>query len=65
MLEAASTGDLEEQAELVERLIAAGKNPRDMAFAALLAKTGVRISEAVGLKIDDVNFQSGTLTIVH
>ena len=51
--------------EQVERLIAAGKNPRDMAFAALLARTGVRISEAVGLKIDDVNFQSGTLTIVH
>jgi integrase/recombinase XerD len=49
----------------LQSLIAAGTNPRDRAFIALLARGGVRISEAIGLKIDDVDFQSGTLTIVH
>jgi integrase len=33
--------------ELVERLIAVATNPRDKAFIALLARSGVRISEAV------------------
>ncbi len=65
MFEANSMKDSEGQVELVNRLIAAGKNPRDKAFASLLARTGVRVSEAIGLKIDDVDFQSGTLTIVH
>ena len=65
MFEVTSIGDLEEQAELVERLIAAGKNPRDMAFAALLARTGVRVSEAIQLRISDIDFQRGMLTIVH
>ena len=65
MFEVTSIEDSEGQVELVERLITAGKNPRDKAFASLLARTGVRVSEAIGLKIDDVDFQSGTLTIVH
>lgn len=46
-------------------LIQAATNPRDRAFIALLARTGVRISEAVGLKVDDIDVQRGTLTIVH
>jgi integrase/recombinase XerD len=49
----------------IERLIAAATNPRDRAFLALLARTGVRISEAVGIKIDDIDFRKGTLTILH
>lgn len=65
MFEVTSIGDLEEQAELVERLIAAGKNPRDMAFAALLARTGVRVSEAIQIKVSDIDFQRGMLTIMH
>ena len=51
--------------ELVERLIAVATNPRDKAFIALLARSGVRISEAVQLKVSDVDFQGGTLKIVH
>ncbi len=46
-------------------LIAATTNPRDRAFIALLARTGIRISEAVQLKESDIDFQGGTLTIVH
>lgn len=65
MFEATSIGDLEGQAELVDRLIAAGKNPRDKSFIALLARTGVRISEAIELKVADMDFQRGTLMIMH
>ena len=53
------------QPEQVDRLIAAGTNPRDRAFMALLARTGIRASEAIGTKIDDIDFKNGTLTIIH
>lgn len=49
----------------VERLIATATNPRDKAFIALLARTGIRISEAIELKTSDIDFQRGILTIVH
>jgi len=49
----------------VERLIAAATNPRDKAFISLLARTGIRISEAIQLKVSDIDFQRGMLTIVH
>ncbi len=65
MFEANSMKDSEGQVELVKRLIAAGKNPRDMAFASLLARTGVRVSEAVQLEVSDIDSKRGTLTIVH
>ena len=48
-----------------ERLIGATSNPRDKAFISLLAKTGVRISEATELKVSDIDFKRGTLTILH
>ena len=48
-----------------ERLIDVGTNPRDRAFTSTLGKTGMRISEAIQLKITDIDFQKGTLTIVH
>jgi integrase/recombinase XerD len=51
--------------EQVDILIAAATNPRDKAFIALLARTGVRISEAIGLKVSDIDVQRGTLTIIH
>ena len=51
--------------EQVERLIAAAPTPRDKAFISTLVKTGMRISEAVPLKESDIDFQRGTLTIVH
>ncbi len=49
----------------IEKLIAASTNPRDKAFIALLARTGIRISEAIQLKVSDIDFKRGTLTIVH
>ena len=51
--------------EQVERLIAIATNPRDKAFIALLARTGIRISEAIELKTSDIDFRRGILTIVH
>jgi len=51
--------------EQVERLIAVATNPRDKAFIALLARTGIRISEAIELKTSDIDFRRGILTIVH
>jgi len=53
------------QPEQAERLIAGAITPRDKAFISTLAKTGMRISEAVQLKESDIDFQRGTLTIVH
>lgn len=49
----------------LQSLIAAGKNPRDMAFIALLARTGIRISEAIQLRVNDIDLQRGTLSIIH
>ena len=51
--------------EQVERLIAAATNPRDKAFVALLARTGIRISEAIELKTSDIDFERELLRIVH
>lgn len=51
--------------EQVDAIIAATTNPRNKAFIALLARSGTRISEAVQLKVNDVDFQRGTLKIVH
>ena len=49
----------------IEKLISACSNPRDEAFIALLARTGIRISEAIALKTSDIDFQRGILTILH
>jgi len=51
--------------EQVDRLIATATNPRDRAFIALLARTGVRISEAIELKTSDIDFQRRILTIIR
>jgi len=51
--------------EQLDRLIAAASNPRDKAFISTLGKTGMRISESGQLKVTDVDFKRGTLTIVH
>ena len=49
----------------IEMLINSATNPRDKAFIALLARTGIRISEAIQVKTSEIDFQRGTLTIVH
>lgn len=51
--------------EQVDKLIDAATNPRDKAFVALLARTGIRVSEVIRLKVSDIDFQIGVLTIVH
>ena len=55
----------EEQFDLVDRLISAAMNRRDRVFIAFLARTGVRISEAVQVKASNIDFRKGMLTIVH
>ncbi len=49
----------------INRLIAAANNPRDKAFVAVLGKSGMRVSEAVQIKISDIDFERAVLTIVH
>ena len=51
--------------QVQKRLIDAASNPRDKAFIAVLARDGMRISEAIQLKESDIDFKRGTLTIVH
>jgi len=53
------------ESEPVDRLIVATTNPRDKAFVAVLAKAGIRISEAVQIKVSDIDFERAVLTIVH
>jgi len=49
----------------IEHLIAAARNPRDRALVSTLARTGIRIGEAIQLNVADVDFEKKTLTIVH
>ncbi len=65
--ETASPRDFKRSPEPVAlgALIAATTNPRDRAFIALLARTGIRISEAVQIQVSDVDFQRAVLTVVH
>ena len=49
----------------VERLVAAATNPRDRAFIALLARSGIRISEAIQLKVTDIDFNAEMMSITH
>jgi len=67
MVQVKPIGDLKGylEPEQVEKLIAAARTPRDKAFIAVLAKAGIRISEAVQLKESDIDSKRGTLTIVH
>jgi integrase/recombinase XerD len=61
-------GDFKGYSELEEvqkRLIDACTNPRDRAFVSTLGKTAMRISEEIHLKVSDIDFKKGTLTIIH
>jgi len=51
-----------EDAALLER---AATNLRDRLLDRLLFRTGCRISEALALKVDDIDFTRGTITIQH
>ena len=49
----------------LDRLIATARNPRDKAYVSTLGKTGMRISELTKLKVTDIDFKGGPLTILH
>jgi len=68
MLKVTRIGDLKGYSEFEQvqkRLIDASSNPRDKAFIAVLARDGIRISEAIQLKETEIDFKRETLTIVH
>ncbi len=46
-------------------LVAAATNPRDKAFISTLVKTEACISEVIRLEESNIDFERGTLTIVH
>ncbi len=51
--------------ELVYKLIDAADNPRDKAFIAMLGSSGTRVTETIQSEESDIDFERGTLTIVH
>ena len=64
MTQISSNGEYAEPGQ-IEKLISTCGNPRDKAFISLLARTGIRISEAIQVKTSDIDFQREILTIVH
>jgi len=38
---------------------------RDRLLIRLLARLGCRISEALALRVEDIDFEAGTITILH
>ena len=51
--------------EEIEKLIAAACNLRDRLLIHLLFRLGCRVSEALALRVQDVDFVRGTVTIEH
>jgi integrase/recombinase XerD len=51
--------------EEVEALEKAAQYLRDRLLIRMLCRTGCRVSEALGLSVDDVDFATGTVRIVH
>jgi integrase/recombinase XerD len=49
----------------MERLESAGTSLRDRVLIRLLFRLGCRISEALGIGLEDVDFEQGTITIQH
>jgi site-specific recombinase XerD len=49
--------------EEVDRLIAAGNSPLETAIAEFLYSTGVRLSELVTMRLEDVNFATGVARV--
>ena len=47
--------------EQVERLIAAAINPRDALLVRIPWRTGIRVSELIGIRIQDINFDNEAL----
>ena len=49
----------------IDRIEQAAECLRDKLLVRLLARLGCRVSEALGITVDDVDFDQGTVTIVH
>jgi len=49
----------------LEKLEAAAANGRDRLLIRLLVRTGCRISEELGISIDDIDFTQHAITIQH
>lgn len=49
--------------ELPEKLIRADKNPRNKAFISLLGKNFVRVTEAIQIKLSDIDYKKEALSI--
>lgn len=53
------------EAHEIESLEKAATNLRDRLLIMLLFRLGCRISEALALKVEDIDFEQGTVTIEH
>ena len=49
----------------IELMEQATSCPRDRLLIRLLSHLGCRISEALALKVEDIDFEQGTATIMH
>ncbi|MFC1871693.1 tyrosine-type recombinase/integrase [Chloroflexota bacterium] len=49
----------------IERIEQSAECLRDKLLVRLLARLGCRVSEALGITVDDIDFDQGTVTIVH
>ena len=49
----------------IERIEQAAECLRDILLVRLLTRLGCRVSEALGITVDDIDFDQGTVTIVH
>ena len=49
----------------IERIEQAAECLRDRLLIRLLARLGCRVSEALGITVEDIDFDQGTVTIVH
>ncbi|MBM4447388.1 MAG: phage integrase family protein [Chloroflexi bacterium] len=49
--------------EQVERLIAAATNLRDKLLVRILWRTGIRVSELIGLRVQDIDFANRAIII--
>jgi len=47
----------------VERLIAVASNPRDALLVRIPWRTGIRVSELIGIKVPDIDFENRAIII--
>lgn len=48
-----------------EKLESMANTPRDRLLIRILNRLGCRVSEALGIPLDNIEFSAGTITIVH